>query len=446
MGAAPLSLRARIALAAVAAVALGGIVAGAVLLREVERDGRRALDEQLVDRADRLTRGPGPGFGGGRRGPGEELLAGSGTFVQVALGDEVVRQAGDVPDDPPPVPFDDGLSTVTIGGDEWRSLTLAADPRGDARVQVLSSLAPVAERVGSIRRLVVLLGLLALALTGAAAYWFTTLAVRPLERLREGASRIGDADDLATPLPADDGPAEVQALARSLNEMLGRVERAVGATRRFAADAGHELRTPLTGLRANLDTIERNAALPGEQRDAAIAEMSAELDRIVHLLDGLQALARGDAASSLPRETVDLGDVLDAAVYAARRRHPQTAYELHVHADATLEGWPEGIRLLVDNLLDNAALHGGREVDVTLVDGTITVADDGPGIAAEERAALVEPFARGRATTSPGTGLGLAIVAQQAALHGGALTLGDAPGGGLSAVVSLPAARNLVTA
>ena len=444
-----MSLRARIALGAVAAVALGGILAGVVLLREVERDGRRALDAQLVDRAGRLAGGPGGRDGFGHGGPGlghdgPQLLAGSGTFVQIAVGGRTVDRGGDVPADPPAVPLAEGLTTVSIAGDDWRSLTLAAGRGGSARVQVLATLAPVEERVASIRRLVVLLGLLALALTGGAAYAFTTVAVRPLGRLRAGASRISGADDLARPLPADDGPPEVRSLALALNEMLGRVERAVGATRRFAADAGHELRTPLTGLRANLDTLERNAALPGPQRDAAIAEMSAELDRIVHLLDGLQALARGDASSSLPRESVDLGDVLDAAVYAARRRHPATTFDLHVHQDAVLDGWPEGIRLLVDNLLDNAALHGGPHVDVTLDGGVVTVGDDGPGVPPGDRASLVEPFARGAAATAPGTGLGLAIVAQQTELHGGTLALGDAPAGGLAVSVHLPTARNLV--
>jgi two-component system, OmpR family, sensor histidine kinase PrrB len=448
------SLRARIALAAVAAVALGGILAGALLLREIERDGRAALDAQLVDRADRLVGGPRDELRRGGHGPGPrggpELLAGSGTFVQVAVGGQTLKQEGDVPLDPPAVPDETGYTTVSIAGRDWRSLTLPAGPDDAARLQILATLAPVEERVASIRRLVLLIGLLALLLTGGAAYAFTTVAVRPLGRLREGASRISGADDLARPLPADDGPPEVRSLALALNEMLGRVERAVGATRRFAADAGHELRTPLTGLRANLDTLERNASLPGPQRDAAIAEMSAELDRIVHLLDGLQALARGDAASSLPREPVDLGDVLDAAVYAARRRHPDTDFDLHVHQDAVLDGWPEGVRLLVDNLLDNAALHGGPNVDVRLeADGggaAITVSDDGEGIAPADRAALVEPFTRGAATTAPGTGLGLAITAQQAALHGGTLVLGDAEAGGLAARIVLPAARNLLTA
>ena len=104
--------------------------------------------------------------------------------------------------------------------------------------------------------------------------------------------------------------------------MLARLQASMAATRRFAADAGHELRTPLTGLRANLDALARNPDLPEAERAALLRESSAEQDRIVHLLDGLQALARGEAADALPREDVELGDLVDAAIYGARRRHP----------------------------------------------------------------------------------------------------------------------------
>ena len=106
-----------------------------------------------------------------------------------------------------------------------------------------------------------------------------------------------------------------------------------------------------------------------------------------------------------------------------------------------MHGWPNGLRLIVDNLLENASLHGGGRVDVDLErEGgrwLLRVSDDGPGIPPEERERLLEPFARGRDATAPGTGLGLAIVAQQASLHGGTLTLGDSALGGLSAEVRL---------
>ena len=192
------------------------------------------------------------------------------------------------------------------------------------------------------------------------------------------------AEDLSTPLP-DEGPDEVRSLAGALNGMLARLQASTAATRRFAADAGHELRTPLTGLRANLDTLARNPDLPEAERAALLRESSAEQDRIVHLLEGLQALARGEAADALPREDVELGDLVDAAVYGARRRHPGVTYELREHdaEGATVHGWANGLRLVVDNLLENAALHGGGRVDVDLAreDGRwlLRVADDGPG-------------------------------------------------------------------
>ena len=463
----PGSLRARIALAAVAALGVIGVVAGVVLLQAIERDGRDALDDSLRERVEQIgPGGPGgrPGFGGpggrhgfGPRAPGDErLLAGSGTFVQVAFDGRLLERRGDVPDGAPAVPARDGLATIDIDGEAWRSLTARSVPDGRLRVQVLSTLAPVEDRVGRIRRLVVVLGLVALALTGLAAWLFATLAVRPLARLREGAAQVSGAGDLAQPLPEDEGPDEVRSLARDLNAMLGRLrastqalEQALLATRRFTADAGHELRTPLTGLRATLDTLERNDDLPAGQRRALVREMAAEQERIVHLLEGLQALARGEAAESLPRETVEVADLVDAAVYAARRRHPGVRFTFEDQApDATVQGWPEGIRLLTENLLDNAALHGGREARVRLApDGEASVVlgvqDDGPGVPAGERERLLEPFARGSGATAPGTGLGLAIVAQQAAVHGGGVRLADAPLGGLLVEVRLPAGANL---
>ena len=362
--------------------------------------------------------------------------------MQVAFGDQVVAQRGDVPTAAPKPPRRDGYATIDIGGRGWRSLTVTVAP--GERLQVLSTLASVDERVSSTRRLILLIGLLALVLTGLAAWLFTTFAVRPLARLQEGAARVSGAEDLSTPLP-DEGPDEVRSLAGALNGMLARLAASTAALRRFAADAGHELRTPLTSLRANLDTLERNPGLPESERATLLRESRAQQERIVDLLDGLTALARGEAADALPREEVELGDLVDAAVYGARRRHPAVRYELReTGGEGTIHGWPDGLRLVVDNLLDNAALHGAQggrvDVDLDREDGRwlLRVADDGPGIRPEDRERLLEPFARGGETTAPGTGLGLAIVAQQVTLHGGELRLADSALGGLAVEVLLP--------
>jgi two-component system sensor histidine kinase PrrB len=462
----PAGLRARIVLAATAALLVVGIVAGFALVAMIERDGRRAVDRELTQRVEGLVRPGAPGRRGGGPGPppfqpgrspprgrDERLLAGSGTFVQVALDGQVVEQRGDVPANPPQVPDGDGFRTVDIGGAPWRSLTLTAP--GGARVQILSTLEPVQDRVARVRGLVLALGLAALLATGLTAWAFTGVAIRPLARLRDGAARVSGAEDLTMRLPEEDGPDEVRSLATALNGMLARLggstdamQRALTATRRFAADAGHELRTPLTGMRANLDALDRNPDLPPDERAELVRETLAEQDRIVALLEGLQALTRGEAAESLPREDVELADLVDTAVFAARRRHPAVGYELDdAIGDATVNGWAGGLRLLVDNLLANAAVHGrpgGRvRVGLTREDGVVKIAvdDDGPGLPADERLRVLEPFARGSgAGGTEGTGLGLAIVAQQAALHGGAIELGESPLGGLAVTVRLPVA------
>ena len=116
----PQSLRARIALAAVAAVGVCGMLAGGLLLAAVERDGRNQVDAELRERANSILRRP-PDRGYGRDGyRSQPLLRGSGTFAQVAYGDEVER-AGDVPADPPDVPQEDGEPRVlhTVRGVGW---------------------------------------------------------------------------------------------------------------------------------------------------------------------------------------------------------------------------------------------------------------------------------------------------------------------------------------
>jgi signal transduction histidine kinase len=98
-----------------------------------------------------------------------------------------------------------------------------------------------------------------------------------------------------------------------------------------------------------------------------------------------------------------------------------------------VRGWEPGLRLLVDNLVENAARHGRPEgqVLVTLTaDGVLHVDDDGEGVPADQRERIFEPFARIDGTGRPGSGLGLALVAQQARHHGATVTVDDAPLGG----------------
>jgi two-component system, OmpR family, sensor histidine kinase PrrB len=474
------SLRFRVAAAAFAAVAMILLLAGAVLVRGFEHSERSALDDRLRMRAGPAARaapgvipgGPGTGAGPGATGPGPDaggpgpgqgpgapepggglsvpapppgLLRGSGDATRVIDDGQVVETLGDERAATLSVPTRDGFRTVDGPSGRWRTLAVSLPDRSNSRIETVSSLGPLDARVTRLTRRVALLGLAGLVGAGAAGWIFSGAALRSLERLRTGARGVSSTEDLSLRLPAGEGPDEVDELARTLNAMLERLEasnaetmRALQATREFAADAGHELRTPLTAIGANIETLSRNPGLAQEERTKVLEALGAEQERTTALLDALQALARGDAGAVMPRERIDLNELADAAVAAARVRHPKTEFSMSLPSTPLeIDGWEQGLRLAVDNLLDNAALHGRAEGRVELgaaaADGDgykVWVDDDGGGVPAEERQRIFERFQRGSSARAPGSGLGLALVAQQAQLQGGRVEVGAAPSGG----------------
>ena len=465
------SIRLRVTAAATAAVAFVLIAAGVLTVTSFASHERSSLDRDLERRAS----GPaGDLFGGGGHPPGgisadhgfggrierqadEDLLAQSGSFVRVLQGGTVLAERGDVPSGNFPLPEGTGFETVSAGGGKWRTLTVDARPPPDeqgqtaGRLQFAASLAAQESRISDLRDRVALVSGIGVVLAALIAWFFAAPALRPLHALRNSVARVSTTRDLANRLPEGDAPEEVGAVARSVNAMLGRLERssseterALSATRRFAADVGHELRTPLTSIRANFDALRRNPDMPETQRRRLLDETAAEQVRLVSLLDSLQALARGDAAEALPRERLDLGDTVDAAVTAARARHPDATIELHApDGQLAVDGWPDGLRLLADNLIENAVRHGGSRVAVTISEsrpGTLvlTVEDDGPGIPPADRERIFDPFVRGDSTSAHGSGLGLALVAQQAAIHGGTVDVGESTLGGAAFRVVIP--------
>jgi len=437
------SLRGRLTLGIVAALAIVLAIAGAVASHEVSSSSRSAFDDRLRRTAElsRVT---------ARASVQKEIpqddqrlndvLAATDSSLRLVIGKTVLLDTG------APLPtrtrLPTGLHTFTAGGVDFRSyVTTLRDPNlgGLARLEIVSSLAGLERRQSALNRRLAALGLIALAIAGLGAWLAADLVLRPLTRLREVASRIAADEDLDRRVP-DSGPGELRSLAASFNAMLARLgrsardrEQALAATRRFAADAGHELRTPLTSVQATLSTLGRHPDLSAERRSAMIADALSEQQRLVALLDGLQALARGDA-QPFEHEEVDLTDVVDGVVTAAAAAHPRTALRTELPETAvTVSGWEPGLRLLVDNLVKNAVRHGrdGGRVEVTLTTaGLLQVDDDGPGVAIGDRERIFEPFVHDEQADDPGSGLGLALAAQQARHHGTAIEVGDAPLGG----------------
>ena len=305
--------------------------------------------------------GPPPGFGG-------RALRPEGEFVRLLQGERTVA-AVDAPS-ALPAPRRDGFRTVEADGTTYRTFTRTT-PDG-LTLEVGGDLEGVRDRVGGLGARVLVVSAAGVGGGGALAWWLAGLALRPLGGLRTAVARVSTTRDLSNRLPSESRLEEVDALSDSVNAMLARLEGssaetedALEATRRFAADAGHELRTPMTALRANLGALLRNPRLDGDERQAVLAEAEAEAERTVRLLEALQTLARGEAGAALPRDEVELADLVDAALERARRRHPGTTFALRANEDATaLEGWPDGLQVLVENLIENAARHGRADGSV----------------------------------------------------------------------------------
>ena len=452
----PRGLRAQVTLSVALLVMLVVGSAGVVIALRIDHRDRVDIDRQLMSRTVKVRADasklisdglPGDEPGSGEHTAGDDdyggLLAGSQSLVRLLMGGVVVAERGETPPAPLPLPTADGFSTISVGGQSWRSLVQPVDPQGRQQLQVLQSLEPVEQRTADNGRIVAATAA-ASTLVAAAGVWIIAgLVLQPLQRLRRAARRIRP-DDLERRLPVVGGPREVRDLSSTLNGMLERLQASMLATRRFTADAGHELRTPLTSLGMDIEVLCRNPELPQPIRDEVLTAITVEHRRIVTLLKGLQTLARGDAGVMPASTTIDAAALADEVVRQAQRRHPDVAYRVSTEPGALVEGWEAGLQLAVGNLLDNAATHGrqGGSVDVSVrrVGSTvwITVSDDGPGIPADQHDAMRRRFTRGERPRGPGSGLGLALVDQQAALHGGRLELGQSLRGGLQASLVLP--------
>lgn len=276
-----------------------------------------------------------------------------------------------------------------------------------------------------------------LTLLLAAAIW-TVLgrALRPVDQLRAAAAQVARAGGPGS-LPVPAARDEIGALARTLNEMLDRLEAASGRQRAFVADAAHELRSPIAALRATIDVARAHPALY-EAADL-VTELEPEVGRMQGLVDDLLFLARVGAVP-LGRAPVDLGELVRSAVAGARQPRPG---EVALVATGDGVAWADGAATtrVVRNLVDNALRHARSRVEVAVADGVVTVDDDGAGIPAADRERVFERFVRleeARERDAGGSGLGLAIAREVARELGGDVELADAPLGGLRARLRLP--------
>ena len=434
---APRSVRTRTTIAAAASVAAVLLIAsGAILLllrvtleRTVETGAReQALAVARLAAQGNLT---------------DRLPLGHGTdFVQVVDADGRIVVASKVLAALPSLDTVDtpkGRKTYNLGelGDEHhqRVATITSDtPTGPVTIHVGASLRTADTAEGLAATALAVLSTVLMLTVGALTWRATGRALRPVEAIRAEVAAIGDRhlDRRVTSPRSDD---EIAGLADTMNAMLDRLEAAGTRQRRFIADASHELRSPLAVLRTQLEVAIKHP--DPEVRADLVAGALQDTGRLQSLATDLLLLARLDATGSdRPAEPVDLTELVRATTRArGPQPHPVT---LHAPDELPVPGNPLWLGRLLTNLLDNAQHHAGRHVTVRLSRDTVTgealldVANDGPRIEPADRERIFERFARlddARSRDEGGTGLGLSIARDIATIHGGTLTVQDAPDG-----------------
>ena len=241
---------------------------------------------------------------------------------------------------------------------------------------------------------------------------------------------------------------EIKQLSDTIDGLLGRLEGAFVAQRRFVANASHELRTPLAMMRTSLDVAAAKPLPMSDDASVLSAKVREGLDQAERLVESFLVLARAEAGGTPELERVSLPELVRAALEATAPAAQQRALIVRTRLEhAQIPGSAVLLARLVANLVDNAVRHnrtGGMIAITTEVDGAVvrlTVDSDGRTIAPEDAARLAEPFRRlgvDRTGSEDGVGLGLAIVAAIAAAYHGRLDVRGRPEGGLTAVVELP--------
>jgi len=354
----------------------------------------------------------------------------------------LLTRSGGAPDSPL-ARLEQGFANVTVNGEGWRVYATTAPEEG-RRVLVGERRAlrdELANQIATALAVPFLLGLL--ALTAGLVYGIRR-GLRPLQQVAHQVGSIDPAKETSWDLSLARVPREVSPLMRAINGLMARLRSTLERERRFLGDAAHQLRTPLAALKTQAEVALHSE--DATQRERALHQVVAGVERADRLVHQLLTLARFDESGQFSKRQVDLREVVRRAeaALAEQANHAGVRLETDIpEAPVTLQGSSEALESLLANLMNNAIQHGreGGQVRVRLGDDPprLEVEDEGPGLAPAERDKALARFYRGDRSTGQGSGLGLPIAARVAEIHHGTLELGEgAEGRGLKVAVHFP--------
>ena len=317
---------------------------------------------------------------------------------------------------------------------------LAADGAVMAVVEVSRDMGEVQSFLATLRLVLVAAGGLALLATLLASLLLARQMTHPLHQM-ESATQIIASGDFGRRL-AVESEDEIGRLAASINQMADDLARLEGERREFIAKISHDLRTPLTAIKGTVVNLQDSAP---EELQPSLALMDEQADRLIRLVNDLLALSRLQGGELRLRcAATDLAAVARSSAAIAGEKAQRLGVTLTLDLPETLRPvWGDADRLqqVVVNLLDNAlrATSAGGTVQIRVTaagqEVTLTVADDGRGLSAEEEAHAFEPHFRG---PDGGAGLGLTIAREIVTAHGGRIWLKPRPQGGTEAGFVVP--------
>ncbi len=331
--------------------------------------------------------------------------------------------------------------TILMGN---KAVRLLAAPVPGGVVQIGASIDEFGEMETQFRWILTLASPLLLIVSSVMGYWMSGRALKPVDDIALSARRIGG-QNLSERLYCNGTGDELDRLATTLNEMLGRLEAAFQKITQFTADASHELRTPVAIMRTTAEVIAGKPRTV-EEHEKGWEKIIAQSERTSRLIDDLLLLARADAGrENLQFEVVDLSELLRDVAEEVRilADVSRLGLTLNISCEPRITGDAEALRRLLLILLDNAIKYTPAEGQVTVglaVRNTpgqsvilVSVRDTGIGIAAENLPYVFDRFyrtSRDRSRTTGGAGLGLSIAQWIAVRHGGHLTVESSLGSG----------------